>query len=286
MATIRPGTEAANLLEQVWAPGLKRQTNEAGRIFPTFDKPEGVSRIGNLLHVSKVLRQPANTLAAGDTGKTLNYQGNTELDITVSPTFTYGAVEIAKHTMTRMLRYPALQKAYKQQIVAGLVAEKDARAGLMAASVSTVRGGIAQNFDKPFILDAVGALIENAREQYEPGTGKWAYLHFHPRQYKHVMNISEITSAQIRGDAEKPVKVGWVWEAYGLAMTVSGNVYTSGGIAHNFLHIKDSHIYGLNEDFEFLSPQEFELVTRLIAFGECGFAEVWDEYAVDMQTAA
>lgn len=283
---IRPSTEAANLLEAVWQPTMKKQTNEAGRIFPTFDKPEGVSRIGNLLHISKILRQPTTTLAASGTGTSLTYTNNTEQDVTCAPTFTYGAVEIAQHTMSRLLRFPALQKAYREQIISGLVAEKDARAGLMANSLTVTKGGIGQNFDKAFLLDGIGTLGENCREMWEPGSGKWAFLTFHPRQYKHVMNISEITNAQIRGDAEKPVKVGWVWEAFGLAMSLSGNVYTSGGIAHNFLHIKESHVYGLNDDFHFKDPQEFELVTRLIAWGECGFAEVWDEYAVDMQTAA
>lgn len=286
MATIRPGTEAAALLEQTWLPGFKRQTNEAGRIFPSFEKPDGVTRIGNALNISKVLRQPANTLAAGDTGKTLNYQGNVELNVQVAPTFTYGAVEISEHTMTRMLRYPALQRAYRDQIIAGLVAEKDARAGLMAVTVSTVRGGIAQNFDLPFLLDGIGLLGEQVRELWEPGSGQWAFLHIHPRQYKHMMGIDALRNAQVRGDGKQVIRTGWQAENLGLMINISGNVYVSGGVAHNFLHIKESHVYGLNEDFKFKAPQEFELVTRLIAYGECGFAEVWDEYAINMQTSA
>lgn len=286
MATITPGGSLTNVLEAEWAPTFKLQCNEEARIFPTFDTPDGVSKIGNLLHISKISRiTPTAVALATNDGKSLTYTANTENDFTVSPSFAYGAVEITQMAEQRLLRMPNYKAGLRKQIVAGLVAKKDADAGLLATSVSTTKGGIAQNFDKTFLLDGIGTLVENARDMYSPGQGKWAFLHIHPRQLKNILAINEITNAQIRGDAEKPIRTGWVWEAYGLALSESGNVYVTGGVAHNLLHIKESHVYGLNADFGFLPEQKFELVTRVIAFGEYGMAEQWDEYAVDMQTA-
>lgn len=287
MATITPGGSLTNVVEAEWAPTFKLQCNEEARIYNTFDTPDGVSKIGNLLHISKISRvAPTTGVAATHDGKSLTYTANTETDFTVAPSFAYGAVEITKMAEQRLLRMPNYKAGLRKQIVSGLVAAKDAAAGLLATSIGTARGGIAQNFDKTFLLDGIGTLVENCRDMYSPGTGKWAFLHIHPRQLKNILAISEITNAQVRGDAEKPIRVGWVWEAYGLALSESGNVYVTGGVAHNMLHIKESHVYGLNADFGFLPEQPIELATRLIAFGEYGIAEQWDEYAVDMQTAA
>ena len=288
MATITPGGSALALLEQTWRPTLATQANEEMRIANTFDDGnEGVSRFANQLNVRKILRIPSTTLGASTAGTGLTYTANTEVNVPVTPTFAYGAVEISRQTLTRLLADKALQAAYRKQIAAGLATKVDADAGQQASLLTTtIKGGIAQTADKNFLLDGIGALIEQARDLYEPGNGGWAYLHYTPRQYKYVHAINEIINAQVRGDGEQVIRKGWVWDAYGLALSETGNVYSAAGIAHNLLHIRQSHVVAYNAKPDFLSPQEFELVIRLIAFVEYGVGKVWDEYAVDMQTTA
>jgi hypothetical protein len=286
--TITPGGSALNLLETTYRPELATQCNEEMRIANDFDNGnDGLSKFGNLLTIRKILRIAASTLSASDTGKSLTYTNNTELAVTVSPTFAYGAVEIARTVLSRLLAEAKLRAAYRKQIGAGLATKIDADAGVLAGSLTTnVKGSGAVNIDKTLLLDGVGALVETCRDLYNPGQGKWAHFKFHPKQIKHVLAINEITNAQIRGDAEKPVKTGWVWDAYGLQMMESGSVYTAAGVAHNLLHIKEAFVLAYNTRPDFLTPQEFELAWRLIAFVEYGVGEVWDEYAVDMQTSS
>lgn len=278
------------LLEQTWRPTLARQANEEERIVDTFDDGnEGVEKFAGVLNVRKILRIPATKTAYNSTEPTtsVTYTANTEQNVTVYPTFAYGAVELSRATLVRLLAAPKLQEAYKKQMMAGIVAQKDADGGALATSLSTsVKGGAAQTFDKAFLLDGIGSLIENARELYQPGKEGWAYLHYHPRQYKYVHAIPEIVNAYIRGDGEKVVRKGWTWDAYGLSLSETGNVYVSGGVAHNLLHIKQSHIIAYNQKEDFLKPQEYQMVVRLHAYCEYGVGEVWDEYAVDMQTSA
>jgi len=286
--TITPGGSALNLLEQTYRAELATQCNEEMRIANDFDNGnDGLEKFGNLLNIRKILRVGASTLNTTDTGKSLTYTNNTELVVTVSPTFAYGAVEIARTTLSRLLAEAKLRAAYRKQIAAGLSTKIDADAGILAASlVTSVKGGSTQNFDKAFMLDGIGALIENAKDVYAPGQGGWAFLKYHPRQWDNIHAINEITNAQVRGDSEKPVKVGWVWAAYGLKLMETGSVYTNAGTAHNLLHVKESHVLAYNTRPDFLTPQEFELVWRLIAFVEYGVGEVWDEWAVDMQTTS
>lgn len=278
------------LLEQTWRPTLARQANEEERIVSTFDDGnEGVGKFGGTLNVRKILRIPATKVAytTADVSTSATYTANTELNVTVTPTMAYGAVEISRATLVRLLAAPELQKAYKKQMLAGIIAQKDADGGALAASITqNIRGGGSQTFDKSFLLDGIGALIESARELYEPGVTGWAYLHYHPRQYKYVHAIPEIVNAYIRGDGEKVIQKGWTWDAYGLKLSETGNVYIAAGVAHNLLHIKESHIIAYNQKEDFLPPQDYQMVVRLHAFVEYGVGEVWDEYAVDMQTTS
>lgn len=277
------------LLEQTWRPTLGLQANEEMRVANTFDDGnEGVSRFAGTLNVRKILRVSPTTVlyTAADAGTSLTYSNNTELNVQVFPKFAYGAVSLSQATLVRLLAAPELQKAYRDQITKGLATQIDSDAATQAASNTVTKGSSGQTFDKGFLLDGLGTLVGAVKELYEPGRAGWAYLHFHPNQLKYVLAIPEIVNAYIRGDGEKVVQKGWVWEAFGLSMSESGNVYTSGGIAYNFMHVKPSHILAYNAKPQFLEPQKFELVTRLIAFAEYGVKIIWDDYTVVMQTTS
>lgn len=295
MATVTVGVTGAaaiNLLEQTWRPRLATQCNEEMRIVNDFDDGnDGIGQgVGGTLNIRKILRIPTTKVAAqaaNDGAKNLTYTANLEVNIPVTPQFAYGAVEMSQMTLTRLLASPKLRAAYRQQIIAGIKTTMDADGGALVPSLSTiVKGGAAQNFDKAFLLDGIGSLIELCKDMYDPGAGGWAMLKYHPRQYKFVHAINEITNAEFRGGDEKPVRKGWVWEAYGLNLMETGSILTAAGVAHNLLHITPSHVLAYNAKPDFLPPQLFELVWRLIAFTEYLLGEVWDEYAGDLQTAA
>lgn len=279
-------TTTAAALEQEWSPVMRLQCNEEERIASTFDTPDGVSRIGNQLNITKVLRIGATAIAAGATHKGLNYTANTELNVTVTPKLVYDAVEIDLQVESRMQRFPKYKAGLRKQMAAGIAAQKDADAAFYASQLSVTRGGAAAHIDQPLMLSAIGTLIKSVRDLYNPGANRWAFLTFHPDEYQYVQAIPNLVSAQIRGDSEKPIKVGWISEALGLALSESGSVYQAVNVNHNFLHIRESHVMAGNFPFRFQKEQEFELVTRLIGVEEYAFAEVWDEYGIDVQTQA
>lgn len=283
---IRPGTEAANLLESVWRPEMALAATEEMVVAKNFDDGnDGVEKIANTLYIRKIAAIPAQTLGATGTGQSLTYSTNTEERVAVTPTFAYNGVEIVRNTLTRLIADAQLRKGYRDQMAAGLATKIDVDAAALAASLTQVVGGAGEVVSKGLMLDGLTRLATNSKNKWKKGKTK-AYFCFHPSQIKHVLDIPEITAANVRGDAQNPNVTGFVWDAWGLMLDESGNVYQAGGVTHNLLHIRDSHILGYNQKPDFLSPQEFELTIRLIAYTEYGVGEVWDEYAVDVQTAA
>ena len=285
---IRPGTEGINLLEQTWRPEMATAATEEMVIANDFDDGnDGVEKIANTLNIRKIAAIVAQTLGATATGQTLTYSTNTETVVTVTPTFAYDGVEIPEHLITKLIATPQLRKAYRTQMAAGLATKIDSDAGVLAASISGVRGSSGENLSKGLMLDALTLLATASKNKWRRGKSRTpAFFVFHPSQIKYVLDIPEITAAQIRGDSQNPNVAGFVWDAWGLELDESGNVYQASGVTHNFLHIKESHVLAYNQKPGFLEPQPFELTVRFIARTEYGVGEVWDEYGVDVQTAA
>ena len=112
------------------------------------------------------------------------------------------------------------------------------------------------------------------------------YLTVHVLRTADLLNIPDITAANVRGDSMNPNVTGRVWTAWGMDVGESGNISTSGGAAHNLLHIKPSHLLGYNEEPNLLDPQQNGLATLLIAYTSYAVGEVWDEYGVDIQSSS
>lgn len=280
-------TQIANIVESQWRPGFSLAANEKLVIGKNFQvATEGVTKIGNTLHISKIDTASAQTLAGTGAASRVElvYNQDTELDITVSPTRHYSGVQISRNVKSRLMRSPAYIEGKRKQLVASLSTAIDVACGALVPSLSTnVLGGAAQDFDKAFLTAGIAKLRASAKEYFEPGN-RPAYLCLWPLQLDDVLNTNEFVSAEYRGDSANPAVAGWVWKAYNVNMEVSGNISVAGGVAHNLMHIPESHVLGYNEEPFVLPEQENGLLTVIIATSESGSAEVWDEYAVDMQT--
>ena len=100
------------------------------------------------------------------------------------------------------------------------------------------------------------------------------------------MGIFDLTADYVTGSNGKPLVSGWLSKVLGAVINESGNVYQSGGVTHNLAYLSDAFVIGHNEETTILEPQNFELVVRIIGTEEFGMSEQFDEYAVDIQTAA
>lgn len=280
-------TQIANIVEQVWRPGFSLAANEELIIGKNFSKAgDGVQQIGSTLHISKIDTAAANTIlgTANSSRSQLIYNQDTELDITVLPVRTYSGVQVNRSVQTRLLRFDAYMEGKRKQLVASLATAIDAACGSLVSSLTTnVLGGGAQDFDRAFLTAGIGALRASAKEYFKPGL-RPAYLCVWPLQIDDILNTNDFVAADFRGDGQNAAVSGWVWKSYNVNMEPSGNISTSGGVAHNILHIPESHVLGYNENPHILPEQLDGLLTVVIATAESGSQEVWDEYACDMQT--
>ena len=276
-------TTAANTLVSQWERELHLVANEERVVTMNF-RPATAEKIGDALYIRKISRIPATTVAVGSFDA-LTYVANTETRITVSPRAIHAAVQLARNTINQCLNDSELRNGYREQIIAGLNTEIDVDGANDASNLTTnVLGGAGVNMSRSLLADALQALHVSGRGQIKPNTPK--YLCFHSTQLKHILAIPEITAADIRGDSETPNRSGYVWTAYGMSLSDSGNVYQSAGTTYNFVHGRRSHVIAYNERITVLPPQDFDATVKIIGYCEFGVGEVFDEEAALIQTAA
>lgn len=284
--SLRPGTELANILEQTWRPRFALEANEEMVIGRNFDGADGVTKIGNTLNISKIAVKSANNLsttAQVDAGA-LTFETDTESNIAVTVRDDYSAVSLGRPGQARMLRSVDFQAGVKQQLMAALMTGIDVQCGALVPSLATnIVGSGVVNITKSLLLSAIGKLVASAKEKYKIGQTT-AYLCVYSLQADDLLAIPDITAADVRGDRVNPNVTGRIWPAYGLEVGESGNISTSGGAAHNFLHVRESHVLAYNEEPNPLDPQMNGLAMLFIAFASYGVGEVFDEWAVDMQS--
>lgn len=284
--SLLPGTELVNVLEQTWRPSFALEANEELVIAKNFDSPDGLSKIGNTLNISKIATKTSNNISttAEVDASLLTWEQDVEANVTVSVRDDYSAVAIPRNSMARMLRSADFQAGIRKQLQAALMTGIDVQAGALVPSLATnIVGSGAVPITKTLLLSAYGKIVASAREKFKAGSTT-LYLCVYSLQYDDLLNIPDITAADVRGDAVNPTVTGRVWPAFGMEVNESGNISTSGGAAHNLLHIRESHVLAYNERPDLLAPQENGLATLLIGFTSYGVGEVWDEYAVDIQS--
>lgn len=278
--------EVANIVEQSWRPRFSLESNEELRVAKNFDSADGVTKVGNILNISKIAVKSSvnlSTSAEVDASQ-LTWEQDNEANVAISVRDDYSAVSLARNSMAHMIRSADFRTGVKKQLQSALMTGIDVQAGALVPSLSTnIVGSGAVPLTKSLLLSGLGKLIQSAKERYIPGQTT-AYLCVYSLQYDDILAITDITAADVRGDSTNPVTTGRVWPIWGLMVNESGNISTSGGAAHNLLHVKESHVLAYNEEPTLLSPQENGLATLLLGFTSYAIGEVWDEYAVDIQS--
>lgn len=290
---IRPANEAVNLIISRWNPGLLLAANEEMMIADKFSKPDGVEYINGNLYFRKIARHAASTLASNATGATLNMNANTETAVAAQPTFIYSGVQVVLNTLTRLVGdidnvkgTGQLMSAYKKQSMAALATQIDSTSAQLTPSLGTnIVGSGAVDIGKSLILNALQKLITSARDNFKVGQTT-AYLCIHPSQANFLLDIPEITAADVRGDSENPNVKGWVWKAWGLNVRESGNIWQSAGVTYNMLFTSDAFAIGYNQRPTVLPLQDIEAYYNLICICEHGEVELFDEYAAQVLTRA
>lgn len=277
MATVST-TTALKFLPELWTPGLLMETTEEEVVGKNFSRPPGARKIGQQLHIPKMLAISAAAYTSGSP----TYTANTEEEVLVNPQISVAAVEIARAVYNRMPSSP--DSPYREMLRAGLAEFRDVACASLATGLSVnIKGSALASIDKGLLLDAQQALTISAERRYKPGVTPW-YIKIHPLQLKNCMSIFDLTADYVRGDSERPLVSGWMSKVLGANIDESGNVLNSGGIIHNLAYLSEAFVMAFNEESTVLPAQDIELVTRLIATEEFGVAEAFDKFAVDIQT--
>jgi hypothetical protein len=271
-----------------WSPRFMLDTTEALKIADAFSGGVGERIEGQLIvrKVGTVTAVKAAGTASLDTTN-LTYEQDTEAAVTVDPQFAYGAAAYTKPVMTRMVEFPAFMSAKREQIMRALALVEDVDAGALFDDLATtVLGGPAATFTQDLFFQAVGELRNQSGREYEPGDPSTvAHLRLHPKQLRYAYAIASISQAHIRGGGGAgPMVTGRLSEALGVEIKFTGNVVNSGGAFHNAVFISDAFIRAMNLDGEFLPEQWNGIVMQIIACKEYGVGELYDNYAVDIQT--
>jgi hypothetical protein len=275
-------TQLTNHLETVWRPRLALDTSEMMDIANCFESA-GVERLGNSFVIRKVLPKTANAAAATAymDSLTLTYEQEVETAITCSMTFIYSALSVTEIMEQRLLDSAQYSKAVREQFLRALPEYIDVQAGLLMDDLTQTVGSGAVSIDRTLLLQAMATLRQGAKREWEPG--KPAFFRFHPKQIPGVYAIDAIMNANLRGDSKNPNVTGRV-DGWNLDFSPSGNVASSGGAYHNPLFVAPAFVLGYNAKPQLEPPQRNGLATLLHGFADFTVTEVFDAYAVDVQS--
>lgn len=282
---IRTGTEGLAALKSRWEAAYRAAPNEEALIIGDFDKPEGVERLDNKLYIRIVPVVTPIQIASSAHGSDGNgYQTASITSVYAEPSF-YGAIVQLPDNLKSNLGNPdfaQLEAVYRKQGLAALNSQFDGIGAQLALSVSTLKGP--GNFDQTSLLDAINAVVTNAKEHVQIGTTR-ILVKYHPSQWKHLLAINVINQAYSRGDKANPLVKGLLVDALGAKFTETGNIAFSGGFYHNLIHAPQAFVWAWNLMPMVKPTQDFEFSKRIVLEGEGGGCEVFDADAVTYRTA-
>lgn len=283
MATSRVGTELANVLRETWDSNWHTFPTEESVIADFVDQPVGTAKVGSKLHLRKVGTIAATTFATSDSGESLTATANTEIEVQATPVSKYAMTSVTRQGANQIIDDAGYSAALRKQMLAGMDEAIDTSLFTLAASATYTESSA--DIDKPTILSAIGKLSKNGKGHIRlgaNGTKKVAVVY--PDEIKNLLGISDIMSAQVRGDSQNPTVKGWVVDAFGVEWRESGLVYVNAGTAYNPLLDKNAWVLAWNEKPHILEAQPYQLNVRLIAYSEYAVKEMWTQYLVSINT--
>lgn len=270
-------TTAAKWVDQVWAKDIDVLAYEE-EVFA--NKIVDTGRTGSTFHYPKHDNLSRATLTEANAAN-LTFVANTETEATMSPATTVVPVEVTLTLIARMMNDPSdmLKSSIEQSLAEGI----DVTAlTLVSALTTNVVGNNVDNFTKALILDADQKLSATAKKLYTAGGGQGMCI-VGVTQKDDLLDISDITNAQFRGDTVNPVVSGWVAKAFGIRFFESGNVQIASSTLWNVLFITRAFIIGFNQR-PTVRMEEFQLVKRIIGWVDFAYATLRDQYACAIKT--
>lgn len=278
MATYLAGTTGAKWVDQVWNEEIDVLCYEE-QVFANKIQVKG--RTGSQMHFPKSDNLSRASLGDSTAGNNLTFVANTETEATLTPATTVVPVEVNLPLIARMAGDPSdmLKKSIEMSLAEGV----DVNClTLVSALTTNVVGNNTDNLTKGLILDADQKLSATAKQYYKAGSGGGICI-VGVTQKDDILDISDITNAQIRGDSANPVVSGWVAKAFGISFYESGNVQISASTLYNVLFIPRAFAIAYNEKPS-VKMEEYQLVKRIIGWVDFGYTTVRDQYAVQMKS--
>ena len=288
MATYLPGSKAVGgttstataWINEVWANEFDVLAYEEAVGYPNFTE---FPPLHGRMHVPKIDNLSRVSLGDATAGNNLTFSANTETELLFTPSTTVVPVEVNLPAIVRAMKNPqdALKKACEMSIAEGIDQSALTLAGLLTTNVVDNTG---LNIDRAAILDADQKLAAGAKGYYRAGASGGIMI-VGVAQKDDILTISEITSAQVRGDSANPTVTGWVAQAYGISFYESGNVQISGAVLNNVLFIKRAFAISFNQR-PTVFTQGYQMVNRIFCWADFGYGTVRDQYAVLIKTLA
>lgn len=279
-AAVRSSNEAANILREVWDSQFSLDPTEEAIVAPLVSEPVGTQKIGKKLHLRKIKPHAVQTVTASDTlvADNLTYTQNTEVEVTVTPTAYYTAIELNPDALNQIIDDGNAIAGWRKQMLFAMDEKIDSTLLALAASASYTEAGA--SLDDAMWRAAVAKLAKNAKRKFR--IGKTPYnLVLHPDVLASALNIPALKEYQIRGNSGSATS-GSLVTTYGANIEESGLVYNPAGTRYNPLFITDCWALGWNQKPKMLETQQDGLVTRFIAYTEFGCAEWYTSSIVSL----
>jgi hypothetical protein len=152
----------------------------------------------------------------------------------------------------------------------------------VSALVTNIVGDGVANLDKPMVADAVQKLAAGAKQYFEPGNTN-GFCVLPATQIDDLISITDLTSAQVRGDSVNPIARGWVSVAFGVSFTESTQCQVIGTTAYGVMAIGRAFGVGFNQRPTVAPTQDFDLTHKIIAWTDFAHGVKRDPYAVQMK---
>jgi hypothetical protein len=270
------GTDSWNL--QVWQRTIEPATYQRMQFIPTIDQGP---RPYDILNIRKHGRASSTTLGQSAEGHTLTASDITATTVTVSAAGNY--VMVAWSANEEAQTEVNLDAEARGNIEQALAESTDESALTNVASLTQTMSQA--SVDLSMYRKALGRLMGNTNGMFAPGETPNIYGIFTHKQYPSLMDIPELTNAEVRGDSENP-QVKGIWaRGSGTTLKMSTVIENDANGDHNCLYVPSAFVVAWNVR-SMIKNQEEELMSRVIVFNNLGTNVKHDLRAIDLRTTA
>lgn len=264
---------------EVWARDVDMAPYEEGVMTPlVLEHEAGMGK----LHWPKHDNLASADIADGGNPESLTYVSNTETEATFTPTLSYCASRVSLPMYERMVTNP--ESVLRKSTNASLVQRIDVKLfSLVAAHVVNIVGANTDQITKGTILDARQKLLQGAKSEAKADQ-EFNFI-VGVTEDDDLLNISDITNAQIRGGSETPMVSGWIAKALGFRFYESGNVQSSGASLFNVAFAKRAYVISWNNRPK-LEIQPFDLSKKIIAWSDYLYGTLREQRTCQVLTKA